>query len=393
MNRRTCLSLAFMFLALTGWLRAQDEMPSQASDDMFRKGYDVPVNIPHGTWDFDEWPGVNHPVMYKQNYMYNSIPNEKVKIDYFLSAFDRDDHEGYLKTPAQLKERGFVDITTVLRAGKNRTIVGIFTHPDDEVLLAGGLIAWAARNGMNVRIYLVSNGANGDGGTSPDPSERLGGYNSFGVMPNGDVVITTDRTGEKKLDIIASYTIELGTTIQVLPIDITVDGKRIVQIGEVPGLDFGKTFGPGTDFRNELRARLAALLEQEQPGFVFTHGTDGEYANPLHKIVHDLTVEVANDYADRHPVAVFTCFPEYNVSDRITHFLDMDANDRQARDAKWNAVKKISFLYVEGTDYDKPWDPNDKLMDGAFVKDYGYGAESAEPPRYEFFKTVEPAAK
>ena len=62
--------------------------------ESYREGYDIPLGVPHGTWDFDEWPGVDHPVKYKEKFQYNLRDGEKLKIDYQLSAFDEDDHEG-----------------------------------------------------------------------------------------------------------------------------------------------------------------------------------------------------------------------------------------------------------------------------------------------------------
>lgn len=357
---------------------------------MFRTGYDIPVGVVHGTWDFDEWPGVDHAVMYKQNYMYNSFPDEKIKIDYFMSVFDRDDHQGYLRTPAELVEHGFIDLGLEFQPkdAKSKTIVGIFAHPDDEVLLAGGLLSFAAGRGASVKVYLVSNGADGSKGQKDTPSEITGGYNSFGVLADGKTVVKTDVEGENKLAVIEAYAKELGVPVMVLPVSINIDGKLVTQIGEVPGLDFPLTFGPASEYRTALRRAIAEMLEKERPSIIFTHGKDGEYGNYMHKVVRDLTIQaVQEQMPDRSP-DVYTCFPEYNFQDRITHFIDLDTDGGIAISRKWAAIRKIGFLFQEGKDFDKPWDPNDKLLDGAFVKDYGYSPEGANPPRYEFFQKV-----
>lgn len=392
MHTLRALVLPLLLVALLApVLSAQQEFPSKANDGMFRKGFDIPVGIPHGTWDFDEWPGVDHPVVYKSEYMYNTFPGEKIKIDYFLSIFDNNDHEGYLKKPETLRERGFVDFSARLRSKteKNKTLLGVFCHPDDEVLLAGGLLAYAAANNWKVKVLLISNGADGAEGQSDGESAALGGYNSFGVMPDGKTVVKTDAMGEKKLGIIQRYANELGVTVEVMSIDLSVGGKKIVQVGEAPGLDFPQTFGPSTQFRAAIAASLAAAIAREKPSIILTHGKDGEYANYLHKMAHDMTITAVREYAGTGAsVELYTCFPEYNFQDRITHFLDLNLDKAAAWNRKWSAIKNISFLYTEGADFDKPWDPNDKLMDGVFVKDYGYTPEKAEPPRYEFFQKV-----
>ena len=365
-------------------------VPSKGEESMFRKGFDMPVGIPHGTWDFDEWPGVDHPVVYKQNYMYNSFPTEKIKIDYFLSVFDANDHEGYLKLPDTLRARGFTDFTGIIKSksAKNKTMLGIFCHPDDEVLLAGGLLSYAAANGWRVKVILLSNGADGAEGQSDAPSSALGGYNSFGITADGKTVVKNDVMGERKLDIIKKYANELGVPVEVMSIDLTVDGKKVVQLGEAPGLDFPMTFGTASPYRAAIFARLKEIINAEKPAIILGHGKDGEYANYLHKMAHDLTIDAAREYSSSSPVDVYTCFPEYNHQDRITHFVDLNLDKAGAWIRKWSAIKNISFLYKDGNDYDKPWDPNDTLMDGAFVKDYGFTPETGEPPRYEFFQKV-----
>jgi LmbE family N-acetylglucosaminyl deacetylase len=381
------LAIGILF-AVAAQALAQTSVPSKATPEMFKPGYDIPAGIPHGTWDFDEWPGVDHAVVYKQNYMYNSTPNEKVKIDYQLSVFDKDDHEGYLKTPGQLSEHGFTDFTKVLRSTKNKTMVGIFTHPDDEVLLAGGLLAAAAEENWKVKAYLISNGSDGSEGQSDDATENLGGYNAIGVMPDGSVMVKTDVMGVKKLEIIRTYAAQLGVPVEVMTVDVTVLGKRLVQLGEVPGLDFTKTFGTGSEYRRAIYEAVERIINDSKPSIVLTHGTDGEYGNLMHKYAGDIVREIASEKGDTRSFDVYSCFPEYNISDHITHFIDLSANNYSARNKKWNAIKNISFLFKEGSDFDKPWDPNDSYMDGVFVKDYGYDPTTAEPPRYEFFQKL-----
>lgn len=384
---RIIAALTFTILFAPG-LFAQSNIPEKADPSMFRAGYDLPAGVPHGTWDFDEWPGVDHNVVYKRDYMYNSFPNEKIKIDYFLSLFDKDDHEGYLKTPEVLVQRGFVDLETILAAEKKGTILGVFGHPDDDILLAGGLLAHAAARGWNVVVFLVSNGADGGKGSRETASEQVDGYNAIGVMADGRTVVNTDVTAETKRDIIRAYAEALGIQVSVLDIDVTINGRRLRQFGEVPGLDFSRTIGAGTQMRGVLQERLVRLLTEVKPDLVFTHGSDGEYGNFLHKSIREMLLAIVKEGNTGVRPEVFTGMPEYNFKDKISHFIDLDRDASAARNRKWEAIRRLSFLYAPGKDYDKPWDPNDTLMDGEFVKDYGFDPTSAQPPRYEFFSRV-----
>ncbi|MBR9974935.1 MAG: hypothetical protein KFF77_05095, partial [Bacteroidetes bacterium] len=126
----------------------------------------------------------------------------------------------------------------------------------------------------------------------------------------------------------------------------------------------------------------------ERPDLVITHGSDGEYGSYCHKTVFVLVKSAVQKARDRFTSALYTGFPEYNYHDRITHFLDLDANGGDARKRKHSAFRGITYVFRDGNDYDKPWNPNDALMDGVFVKDYGYTPTDGIPPRYEFFQKV-----
>ncbi|MBN1447839.1 MAG: PIG-L family deacetylase [Bacteroidetes bacterium] len=376
------LLLVFLLVGIT--LNAQNA-PHTLNPEMYRTGYDIPAGVDHGTWDFDEWPGVDHPVVYVRDFMYGE-PGEKIKIDYTLSVFDSDDHTGYLRTPEALSQR-FTDMESVL--SRAQRILVIMAHPDDEILLTGGILARAAAMGKKVRVILVSNGADGSQGFKEEEDAGLRGYNCAGIMPNGSIRVTTDLMGLRKPLLARIYGLFLGVTIELLPVRFELDGKSVIQIGEYMGLDFKKSFGPGTVMREAIEQSIDNLLQRENPDIVITHGTNGEYGSYFHKMVHQVVKNTVIHHRDRMKTRLFTGFPEYNYNDSITHFLDLDGSGGDARRRKHEAFKKITFIYKEGNDYDKPWNPNDDLMDGVFVKDYGYTPVAGKPPRYEFFQEIE----
>jgi len=376
-------ALPLMLLLCTTVAFAQNAVPFTNDPTMYKRGYDIPAGVEHGTWDFDEWPGIDHKVVYKKEFRYGDA-NEKIKIDYGLSVFDANDHEGYLKSSDELFGK-FASMHDVV--AKAKSIVGVFAHPDDEILLAGGLFAYAAERGLKAKIYLLSNGADGGKGFSNDIDPALGGYNCASVMTDGSIRVTTDLMGKEKVRIFTAYAKSLGVSIEVLPVRLTFDGKPVVQMGEYPGLDFKKSYGPGTELRTAMEAAVREMLLRERPEIIVTHGRNGEYGNYFHKTVHTLVVQAAAEARRTAPNVLFTGFPEYNTDDRITHVLDLDRKG-QARQKKWDAFRGISFVFQDGNDYDKPWNPDDDLMDGVFVKDYGYTPEQGKPPRYEYFQLM-----
>ncbi len=365
---------------------AAQNVPHTLDPAMFRAGYDIPAGTAHGTWDFDEWPGVDHKVVYTKDFMYGDGGNEKIKIDYKLSVFDGDDHTGYFRTPMVLRER-FASMGEVI--DRASSILVIVSHPDDEVLLAGGLLATAALKGKMVKVYLLSNGADGSKGFDDKPDPTLGGYNCAGVMPDGSVRVATDLMGLQKPIIAQSYGRSLGVDISVLPVRYQINGKQVVQIGEHMGFDFKKSFGPGSIMRQAMQKSIDNVILREHPDIVITHGTDGEYGNFVHKTVNVLVKNAVQKANNSFNCTLFTGFPEYNYNDHITHFLDLDADGGQARSRKQDAFRGITYVYKSGNDYDKPWNPNDDLMDGVFVKDYGYTPTDGKPPRYEYFQKTD----
>ena len=378
------LLLLMTILACTFSAMAQT-VPHTLDPSMFRPNYDIPAGVAHGTWDFDEWPGVDHRVVYVKDFMYGDGGNEKIKIDYTLSVFDADDHTGYLRTPEVLSTR-FADMTSVLSAARN--ILVIMAHPDDEVLLTGGLLARAALMGKKVRVVLVSNGADGSKGFSDEADAALGGYNCAGVMADGSVRVATDLMGLEKPRIARRYGQALGVGIDILPVRYEMNGRQLVQIGEHMGFDFKKSFGPGSVMREAMQQAIDALIFRDRPDLVITHGSDGEYGSYFHKTVHVLVKSAVQKARQSFSCSLFTGFPEYNYHDQITHYLDLEGGGGEAHARKTRAFRGITYVYRQGNDYDKPWNPNDDLMDGVFVKDYGYTPSDGVPPRYEFFQKV-----
>ncbi|MCB2204260.1 PIG-L family deacetylase [bacterium] len=382
--KHTTVLIALCFLLQPAFPAFSQDTPPGLDPSRYREGYDIPAGVDHGTWDFDEWPGVDHGAVYVRDFMYGDA-GDKVKIDYTLTVFDDDDHTGYLRTPSVLAER-FSPMSDVLRRAKK--VIGIFAHPDDEVLLAGGLLAAAAAQGKGGDVFLLSNGADGSAGFDENETEGLDGYNCAGIMPDGSIRVATDLKGIEKPRVARRYGKSLGVDIRILPVRYELDGQTCVQIGEYPGLDFKKSFGPGTVMRRAMARSILDLLRREKPDIIITHGSGGEYGNYFHVTVHDLVADAARRAGNEFILQLFTGFPEYNYSDHITHYLDLDADGGVLRKRKFDAFRHISYIYRAGNDYDKPWNPNDKLMDGVFVKDYGYTPTEGKPPRYEFFQQV-----
>ena len=374
---------------------AQEGMPLSMNDSLLQPGRDFPLGVEHGTWDFDEWPGVDHSVVYRNPFRYNSLGNSKNKIDYSLSLFDADDHTGYLRTPLELENHGIMQILHVLDSfpADQRRLLVVMSHPDDDLLLAGGLLAAAARRGWEAHIIMATNGADGSAGIDRKYDEQAGGYNCAAVTADGTIRVGTDSMALKKRGMVARYVRELGVSIEILQVHAELGGEPVREIGEMPGADFDLTFGPATILAEAMRDALRNAVSAFHPSVLITHGSNGEYGSRMHLLVHELVIELyrCGDYPNS---LLFTGFPEYNYSDHISHYLDLDDSvGRSPRDCKYDALRLLDFLYRPGADFDRPWDPDNGKMNGVFVKDFGYTSLRGYPPRYEFFQLVSHAKR
>jgi LmbE family N-acetylglucosaminyl deacetylase len=378
-----------LFATLFIWVYANSQVKLKDYWEYPRE-YDYPVNVIHGTYDFDEWPGVDHPVVYKSDFAFNKSKNDRYKIDYKASNFDKDDHEGYLKSSSELTKRGINNLEKYfdekLTGKKDIVVLAVFAHPDDEVLLAGGFFSWAKRKGYKTNLVVISNGA---ASIKPlnekDMKEKKLNPNAFGVTGDGKEITEYDEAAADRVNNLNYYGkrfLKLDN-IEILKMNEKIKSNTVTGFGEVANMDYTQTYGAKSRYRQILLSRMLDLLNAYNPDIVLTHGSNGEYGHYLH-IVTNIVVNQAMDLSEFRQSAVFlTCMPEYNIDDKITHFLELD--EKTTLSDKWKAVISIPEIYQSGKDFDKPWDPY-KYPNGSFVKDYGYHPTEAKPPKYEFFK-------
>ncbi len=146
------------------------------------------------------------------------------------------------------------------RAGPQFTLVSFHAHPDDEVLLTGGLLARSAAAGH--RVVLVSATA-------------------------GERGLADDRDGEPLADLRMA---ELAASAEILGC------ARVVVMGYA---DSGLHLDPAdsTSFANQDVARCAAalaeVLREEQADVLTIYDANGGYGHPDHVQVHRVGVLAA----------------------------------------------------------------------------------------------------
>ena len=164
------------------------------------------------------------------------------------------------------------------------SVVCFFAHPDDETVLAGGMINLLVQQGISVHIVSATRGEGGEMGDPPI------------VTRHADL----GPAREKELGCAAAA---LGATASTLDyVDPVIGPDDTLRAFEA-------------DFE-ALARQLAGIARQRGADLVLTHGSDGEYGHPAHRLVHDATVQGVRHLLPRTLVYSVAAFVP-TVDDRL----------------------------------------------------------------------------
>lgn len=135
-----------------------------------------------------------------------------------------------------------------------RSVVCFFAHPDDETVMAGGIIALLTRQGIPVHIVSATRGEGGELGDPP-------------VVPQRELL------GMARENELRRAARALGATVEFLN-----------YVDPAVGLD-DVLYPFPADFET-LARQVVQIARQRQANVILTHGGDGEYGHPAHKLVH-----------------------------------------------------------------------------------------------------------
>lgn len=191
------------------------------------------------------------------------------------------------------------------------SLLAIGAHPDDETMLAGATLAWAARNGLTVQILCVTRGEGGEVGDPP--------------------VTTQDRLGAVRAAELRCAGERLGAqTVEFLPFE----DPQMVPTDEdpAPPTALGRIAAEPAEFE----AALVAAIRRLRPDVILTHGTSGEYGHPQHVYTNQIvqraftsagaTGKFPEGGAPHAPAALYTWAAAYpHASDeRLERLLNQD---------------------------------------------------------------------
>jgi LmbE family N-acetylglucosaminyl deacetylase len=176
------------------------------------------------------------------------------------------------------------------------TLLCIIAHPDDETMLCGGTLAALAAHGLDIHVLCATRGEGGELGEPP--------------------VCTREELGRVREAEMRCACQKLGAR-QVTFLDY-VD----------PLVGPEDSLSPFTDDEGDLRDRLLAHMRGLCPDIVLTHGRDGEYGHPAHKLLHRAAWAAFQQMLPQSNGA--TCF--YTVAAAIPGLYDRLFNDSEPAD-------------------------------------------------------------
>ncbi|MBL8055897.1 MAG: PIG-L family deacetylase [Anaerolineales bacterium] len=132
----------------------------------------------------------------------------------------------------------------------------LIAHPDDETMLCGGTLALLARQGVAVHVLCLTRGEGGETG-EPPRCERA----ELGALREQELVCAVGRLGGRSLTFLGYVDPE------VAPGDVLA----------APAHD------PAV-----LTSQIVSSVTQFAPEVLLTHGTNGEYGHPAHRLLHQM---------------------------------------------------------------------------------------------------------
>ncbi len=149
-------------------------------------------------------------------------------------------------------------------------VLCIVAHPDDETRLCGGVIAHLTGRRVQVRLLCLTRGEGGELGEPPLTARANLG-----------------RTREQEMRCAAR---ELGI-------------HAVTFMGYVdPAVSTDDETSAPAHNPDELIDQLAAEIRLHSPAVVLTHGSNGEYGHPAHKMLYQLTRRAVESMDSKPPL-------------------------------------------------------------------------------------------
>lgn len=158
-------------------------------------------------------------------------------------------------------------------------VLAFFAHPDDETMLIGGTLALLASQGARVHCLIATRGEGGDLGVPP-----LASREGLGQVREEELRCAVSALGLASLTIMDYVDPTVGADEQLFPFTDDLDG---------------------------LSAQLIDEIRVHSAGALISHGVNGEYGHPAHRLVYQAAKLAVHALSDEAPLfyTVSASFP------------------------------------------------------------------------------------
>ncbi len=136
-----------------------------------------------------------------------------------------------------------------------QNVLGLFAHPDDETVFCGGTLAMLHAQGVQTHLVCATRGEGGEAGEPPVVTNR----SDLGMAREAELRCAAAALGVTSLVFLDYRDPEVGPD---------------------------NALSPFTDDFETLAAQFARLIAITHADVVLTHGPDGEYGHPAHRLIH-----------------------------------------------------------------------------------------------------------
>jgi LmbE family N-acetylglucosaminyl deacetylase len=160
-------------------------------------------------------------------------------------------------------------------------ILAFFAHPDDETMLAGGTLALLAQSGAEVHYLCATRGEGGEAGEPP--------------------VCEIEELGRVRAK-------EMACAVQSL------GGRSLAFLDYIdPRVGPGEELYAYTDDLAQLAEEVGEAIRRLEIDALLTHGVNGEYGHPAHKLTHQAALKAVQTSGVQQPLfyTVSAFFPEH----------------------------------------------------------------------------------
>jgi len=158
------------------------------------------------------------------------------------------------------------------------SVLCLIAHPDDETVLCGGTLALLAARGAAVHVACLTRGEGGELGEPP-----LTDREHLGEIRSQELACATKQLGAQSLDFLDYVDPVVGP------------GEALFAPEHDPAI---------------LQHQIADSIRQTGARVLLTHGSNGEYGHPAHKLVHQAALAAAEWLGDSAP-AVYSFAAHY----------------------------------------------------------------------------------